>query len=164
MLGSVASFHMQHEKIPKAICNDIEKAQRQFIWGGSSDQRKARLINWKTLCTPRLAGGLSFKSLVSMNEAFLLKLGWRILASLDSLWVKVMKGKYDRGQFQQFQCKCYPYDSKVWKDISSVWPILTSNIKFCLGNGEKIKFWKHTWLDEDTPLLDAALVPIDDEA
>lgn len=75
VLGSLASFNMQHEKIPKSICYDIEKAQRQFIWGGASNQGKVHLINWKTLCTPRFAGGLSFKSLSAMNEAFILKLG-----------------------------------------------------------------------------------------
>lgn len=34
VLGSLATFQMQHDRIPKAICSAFEKAQRQFVWGG----------------------------------------------------------------------------------------------------------------------------------
>lgn len=49
LLGSLAVFQMQHVKLPKSICQAIEKAQRQFIWGDSLHQRKVHLINWHTL-------------------------------------------------------------------------------------------------------------------
>lgn len=33
VLGTAASCHMQHDCLPSSICNQIEKAQRSFIWG-----------------------------------------------------------------------------------------------------------------------------------
>lgn len=87
VLGSMATFQMQHEKLLKATCLAIEKAQRQFIWGDSAQQRRVHLINWKILCKPRNAGGLSFKNLSRMNEALLLKIGWKVLTKPRDLWV-----------------------------------------------------------------------------
>ena len=33
-----------------------------------------------------------------------------------------------------------------WKAILSCWPGVSSNLSFEVGNGQKIKFWKDTWL------------------
>lgn len=120
-------------------------------------QRKIHLVNWNTLYKLKSARGLGFKNLHSMNEAFLLKLGWGVIGKPIELWVQVLKGKYDRGTIPTLQCKVSAYDSRLWKAICSLWPHLQSNIMHCLGNGERIEFWNHTWLDDGNPLLDSAL-------
>ena len=37
-----------------------------------------------------------------------------------------------------------------WKAILSCWPGVSNNLSFEVGNGQRIKFWKATWLG-DTP-------------
>lgn len=81
VLGSLATFQMQHERLPKATCLAIEKAQRQFIWGDPIQQRKVHLVNWSTLCKARLTGGLSFKRLSVINNALLLKICWKVVSN-----------------------------------------------------------------------------------
>lgn len=60
VLGSMVSFHMQHEKIPKDTILSIEKAQRGFIWDSDASNRKAHLISWETMCKNRHEEGLEF--------------------------------------------------------------------------------------------------------
>jgi len=38
VISSIPYYHMQYAKIPKTICDEIEKIQRGFLWG-DSDQR-----------------------------------------------------------------------------------------------------------------------------
>nr|XP_025681707.1 uncharacterized protein LOC112783135 [Arachis hypogaea] len=64
----IAFFSMQHSKIPKSICNQVEKEQRRFIWGDDQDRRKAHFINWNTLCFSKEAGGLGLRKLDVMNR------------------------------------------------------------------------------------------------
>lgn len=64
------------------------------MWGNGNGQRKAHLLNWDCLCLPKREGGIDFKNLILVNDAFLLKLAWVILTKEEALWVQVMKGKY----------------------------------------------------------------------
>lgn len=54
VLSSVASFNMQHSKIPKGVCFKIEQAQRNFIWGDTVDKRRPHLVRWDICCTPKV--------------------------------------------------------------------------------------------------------------
>lgn len=161
VLGSMTTFQMQHEKIPKATCQAIETAQRQFMWGDSFQQRKVHLVNWHTLCNPKNAGGLNFKKLSEMNNALLLKIGWRVISRPRDLWIPVLRGKYDRGLIQRLQCKSYPYDSSLWKAIDALWPAIVSNLKHCIEDGVSTEFWNNTWIDEGSPLINYATSSVD---
>lgn len=45
-------------------------------------------------------GGLCLRSLVEMNKAYLLKLGWKLKIGDKSLWCQVMREKYDRSNYK----------------------------------------------------------------
>lgn len=122
IMGAVANFHMQHDKIPKSILLNIEQSQRDFIWGRNSNGRKAHLINWSTLCKPKSAGGMNFKNLSMMNDAFILKIGWETLTNKEALWTQVLRGKYNRGDIDKLQVKSGPSDSRLWKVVVNLWP------------------------------------------
>ena len=74
-----ANFPMQYTRTLKKVCLEIEKAQRAFIWGDTETKQKTHLINWATLCLPKVFKGLGFKCLNIMNEAFILKLRQELL-------------------------------------------------------------------------------------
>ncbi|XLU60381.1 hypothetical protein S245_019590 [Arachis hypogaea] len=90
----VAYYQMQHGRISKAVCHQIEQAQRAFVWGLDEQHRRAHLINWRTLCLPKEIGGLGFKSLERMNTAFLLKVCWELINHSNALWVRALNSKY----------------------------------------------------------------------
>lgn len=45
VLGYMACYPMQHTRIPSSICMEIEKCQREFVWGSSNASRKPHLIS-----------------------------------------------------------------------------------------------------------------------
>lgn len=48
------------------------------------------------MCQPNEIGGVGIKSLKQMNEAFLLKLLWRLTTDPTNLWAQVLTQKYGR--------------------------------------------------------------------
>lgn len=78
-LSSLASYSMHTAKIPRTICDSIDKKTRRFIWGGNEDAKKIHLLSWETLQLPRNQGGIGLRSARQANSAFLTKLGWRVL-------------------------------------------------------------------------------------
>lgn len=49
--------------------------------------------SWEALCFPLEEGGLNFKALDVVSEAFAMKLWWKLCAN-DSLWAGFMHHKY----------------------------------------------------------------------
>lgn len=121
VLGSMSSNVMLDSQVPVVVYKEVEKMQRDFIWGSVEGQRTCHLINWDTLCLPKCVGGLGFKRLVHMNDAFLMKLGWGMLTKSDSLWVTVLRGKYSRGIDLLKGTRYTEQDSHLWKQLHILW-------------------------------------------
>lgn len=85
---------MQSSLLPKSSCPEIEKICLRFIWGGNEEKGRVHLVNWKTLCQPKLEGGLGLKHMHIMNRVFIMKLGCDIIHVRDSLWARVLGDKY----------------------------------------------------------------------
>ncbi|PNY13598.1 RNA-directed DNA polymerase (reverse transcriptase) [Trifolium pratense] len=43
VLGTIPYYHMQYATIPKTICEEVDKIQRDFVWGDSDQGTKIRL-------------------------------------------------------------------------------------------------------------------------
>ena len=52
------------------------------------------MVSWDRIYQPKMAGGLGLKNLFQMNEVLLMKIGWNIIVSPTSLWIKVLCSKY----------------------------------------------------------------------
>ena len=76
--NTMSLYDMQHDLIPKGIIEDIERVQRNFLWGEEEGKKVWHPVAWDKLCMPKDKGGVGVKSLQHMNEAFLLKLIWRL--------------------------------------------------------------------------------------
>ncbi|KAK7245383.1 hypothetical protein RIF29_40223 [Crotalaria pallida] len=157
VLGSLANHNMQHSNLPISVCREFERAQRDFVWGSSQQQRKAHLLSWDNLCLPKTLGGLGFKRMKTFNDAFLMKLGWGILTKPNDLWVQVLKGKYARGRDFLKTVKSNNQDSSLWKRLAYLWPTLLDNVQFRIGNGKGTWFWKDRWIGDKITLQDFTL-------
>ncbi|KAF7833347.1 Retrovirus-related Pol polyprotein from transposon TNT 1-94 [Senna tora] len=88
VISTMPYYHMQNNVITKGIIQEIEKIERGFLWGSTSEKRKLHQVSWSKVCKPRSLGGLGIPKLDATNKAFLFKLDWQLLYNYDSLWVK----------------------------------------------------------------------------
>lgn len=91
MVQSVTSttpnYTMQTVALPTPIINQIDKINRNFLWGDTSNKKRIHLINWDTVCCPKHCGGLGIRKAGATNLALLAKLGWRIMTERQPLWI-----------------------------------------------------------------------------
>ncbi|GLT78653.1 hypothetical protein SLA2020_501810 [Shorea laevis] len=153
--STMANHTMQTTKLPVSICQEIDKANRNFLWGGAGGHRKLSLVSWERVCMPKSFGGLGVRSTSFMNQAFLAKLGWRILTEPDALWVQVVKAKYfPNCGFLEAEYKAG--SSHTWKGIIESKSLVQAGIGFVVSNGVNTRFWLDSWL-LDHPLFFSAV-------
>ena len=58
VLNAIPSYAMQTIKLPRSLCDAIDKKIQNFIWGTHGDIRKPHLANWNEVCKPKNQGGL----------------------------------------------------------------------------------------------------------
>lgn len=75
VVTAIPTYAMQTLKIPCGESYFIEAKCRRFIWGNTESSRGMHHIGWNTLCKPIDQGGLAFRKLRHVNEAFTIKLG-----------------------------------------------------------------------------------------
>ena len=85
---------MQTAKIPRFICDEIDRKTTRFLWGGNETTRKIHNVSWNQVTKNKMMGGLGFRFMRDTDAAFLAKLGWRVLAEKDKLWSQALRAKY----------------------------------------------------------------------
>ncbi|QHO30999.1 Putative ribonuclease H protein [Arachis hypogaea] len=155
-ISPVAYFSMQHNRIPISICNEIEKAQRDFIWGSDDSNKKAHLIGRQTLCFPKSMGGLGMKNLNIMNRAFLDKIYWELIEKLNDLWASIIWAKYNPNKNPHLISRAANCSS-LWKNLAPMWSFIRENTIHIIGNCLNTLFWRDVWLDMDRPLMELVL-------
>jgi len=144
---------MQYTKLPKILCNEMEKIQRSFLWGDTDLSRKPRLVGWDICCLPKNEGGLGIKRPRHMNDAFLMKMLWNLITKPDDLWCKVLYSKYGRNKDLRVAVDSKSYDSPLWKALTGIWEQFQQNIVWQLGDGNNINFWMDKWAPSGTSLM-----------
>lgn len=144
---------MQSTRIPKGICDEIEKLQRNFIWGHPEGGRRMHTLSWEVLCKNKECGGLGIKRLNEMNDAFLMKVGWRIIDKPDNLCSRVLTSKYGRGKDLRREISSKESDSILWKELSRLWTVMEGCFRWQVGNGKDTRFWLDNWGVKDSPLI-----------
>lgn len=52
-LGSISNHVMQYIKLSSHVTNQIDRIQRNFIWGTTIEKRKIHLVKWDTITNPK---------------------------------------------------------------------------------------------------------------
>ena len=76
-----------------------------------------------------------------VNRASIAKLGWRILTDNDSIWVRIIRDEYVKNN-NFFRIPKRAGDSNVWKEIMNHRKYDGAGLKWCIGDGRKVSFWK----------------------
>ncbi|KAH9800659.1 hypothetical protein KPL71_000753 [Citrus sinensis] len=91
---AVPAYAISVFKLPKGLCEDIQKAIAKFWWGSKKDRHKIHWLRWDSLSKAKSRGGMGFRDLTSFNQALVAKQGWRLLRFPNSLMARVMQAKY----------------------------------------------------------------------
>ena len=79
------------------VAKQLEKLQRDFLWGSVEGVKKYHLVSWEAICQPRFGGSLGMRRLGTFNKALLGKWIWRFTKEIDRLWRRVIVAKYGAG-------------------------------------------------------------------
>ncbi|KAM2637494.1 hypothetical protein EV1_021984 [Malus domestica] len=152
--SSIPVYAMQTTKLPASVCEELDKVNRDFLWGDTDQKKKVHLCQWSMVCKPKSKGGLGIKRACVMNQALLAKLGWRIHAKDSGLWSQIYQAKYLKGYsildpkiHERTEC------SYSWKGILYGVNLLKKGMTWRIGNGESVKFWKDSWV-LNVPLME----------
>ncbi|XP_058782945.1 uncharacterized protein LOC131657578 [Vicia villosa] len=126
--------------LPVSLLKDIEQASRNFIWSGSTTSKKLVTVAWNKVCQPKSHGGLGLRSLITLNNASNLKLGWDLINSEEN-WACLLRARVLRN----FGYIRHHIFSTVWSSIKPEIQCLYSNTAWSIGNGSRIKFWTDAW-------------------
>ncbi|KAK7282263.1 hypothetical protein RIF29_10909 [Crotalaria pallida] len=159
---SLPCYVMQACVIPASICQEVEKICRGFIWGSTNERRKCHLVSWEVICSPKEKGGLGFRNLKSVNEAYMMKLAWNMISNPNALWSKVLTSKYKVENPINVSPSTKPNVSALWRGISRAFPKVRDGIMRNMENGGTIKFWKDPWLPGIKAIADIPGVDVPD--
>ena len=140
-LSNLPTYFLSLFPILAAVANQIEKLQRNFLWGGIGDEPKFHLVKWATVCSPIASGGLGIRKVILFNEDLLGKWLWRFGMERAALWRQVIEVKYGN----EWGGWCTrpvngPYGVRLWKYISRGWPSFSHYILNDIGDGSSVKF------------------------
>ncbi|KAF7844636.1 putative RNA-directed DNA polymerase [Senna tora] len=130
--SAIPSYVMQTVELPVTVCNEIEKANRKFIWGGNENRRKVHLVGWDKLCNPKSSGGLGLRHLKVQNSTFMSKLGMSVGSN----------------------------PSRLWRGIVKNWSSVDKGVRWRIGNGNRSKFWSDEWIPNYGKLCHMAVGPL----
>lgn len=156
VLNSLPIYYMSLFKVPSGVVKEIEMTQANFLWGGAELKRKLHMVSWANITQDKKQGGLGIRSVKEMNESLLLKWWWRFGMEKDALWRKVIVAKYklEEGSWS-LNREINNKMSILWKDIilvherqPNMFSKFVENVKFKVGDGRNILFWKDNWLNE----------------
>ncbi|KAK4285196.1 hypothetical protein QN277_001926 [Acacia crassicarpa] len=132
---SIPGYVMQTSSLPMTTCESLDKYNRKFLWVSTEDKQKIPLVSWDAICKPKTRGGLGLRHAKDQNNAYLMKLGWRLATKREDLWVKVIQSKYNCGNDKLPRINMSNPRSNLWSGIKRTWGKVQDGIK-PLANGQ----------------------------
>ncbi|XP_042487366.1 uncharacterized protein LOC122067601 [Macadamia integrifolia] len=127
----------------EVLCRGLRSmVQNGLIKSLPGPRGKKIVVKWDEVCKPTREGGLGIRRLRDVNFACLCKLAWQIKHgnSLMSVFFRARFLKIDGS------LKTTYLSSSIWPGLKKVWRWVQSHEQWTVGNGQRIKFWKDSWL------------------
>ncbi|RVX08739.1 putative ribonuclease H protein [Vitis vinifera] len=121
------------------------------VWDGGDveGRRRIHLVRWTAICKDKKYGGLGLRHLKEFNHALLGKWLWRFSLERESLWRKVIVGKFGEGEGGWTTREVREsYGMSLWKDIRKGWEEFFLRTSIGIGNGRCTRFWWDYWAGE----------------
>ena len=92
--STIPAYFIQCNALPNKILDNINKVNRNFLWGSLEVDKKMHWVEWNKITKLKREGGLGLHIARGRNLSLLAKLNWRFLSEGHTLWAKVLKSKY----------------------------------------------------------------------
>ncbi|CAL1405408.1 unnamed protein product [Linum trigynum] len=160
--SSMAIYPMFTERLPTAICNSLDRINRQFVWGEEDGKSKFHPVAWEQMTKPRQQGGVGIRPTKLANQAMLAKGAWKLATGNQALWARVMRSKYGRNRQGLSILQKRKGSSFAWNSFSHTVNLLRKGAAYNVTTSQKTKFWTDVWAMEE-PLLEVTTseVPLD---
>jgi hypothetical protein len=97
-------------------------------------------------------GGFGIPDMRNLNLSLLNSWIFRYGLHTDSMWVKIVNHKYNTNN-PNFFCSNETAASPFWKGVMWALQAARMGIKWLVGNGRKIRFWKDHWLGNSSQAI-----------
>ena len=97
MAQAVPVYSMSCFRLPRGLCEELNKIIRQFYWGSKEGNRKPHWVSWKAMTETKINGGLGFKDMELFNLSLLARQAWRFLSEPKSFCASFMRVVYYPG-------------------------------------------------------------------
>ncbi|XP_050238477.2 uncharacterized protein LOC126687968 [Mercurialis annua] len=161
VLMSIPGYAMQTTSLPNGLCDQIDRLVRNFVWGNHNGSHKPSLVNWEVMCSPCSNGGGGIQKLKNQNKAFLMKIGFNVIAKPELFWVQVVRNKYGWTRNNN-SCNIKGPCSVLWRNLHHLWHNISYGTHCALGDGRIINFWSDNWVADLGPLRLLAFSPLQD--
>ena len=74
VMFAIPNHVMQGVALSAYICDKLDKINRDFLWGSTSDRKRMHLVGWNKIVKFKEEGGLGFQAARAKNIALLSKL------------------------------------------------------------------------------------------
>lgn len=143
-LSAILVYASQALPLSASICEQLDHINRNFIWGHERGQKRHHLINWRTVCLPKGAGGIGVRQFKKVNLAFFINAVWRLWRDEASVWAQTFKNKYFP-TCSIWQAINRPSHSVTWKYLLKARDQILQNIRWLVGHGNEVSFWHDNW-------------------
>lgn len=146
MASALPLYFMEVFLLPKEVLRDLDKMVKNLWWGFQDYQQchfhpKA----WTSICLPKDMGGLDLCRMEDVNIAMMAKLHWRSITNKDSLWVKVLTGKYCR-HADFLSTPVVGGKSWIWSSLLQIRDVNKAGFCWLIRNGSHINIWCDPWV------------------
>uniref|UniRef100_A0A2N9HXU9 CCHC-type domain-containing protein n=1 Tax=Fagus sylvatica TaxID=28930 RepID=A0A2N9HXU9_FAGSY len=149
--SAIPAYYMQNVALPIRVCSNLDKLNRDFLWGSIDDRKKMHMVSWDKVCRSRDLGGLGLYSTKARNLALLAKLNWRVMENPNSLWAKTLIAKYCPNGIMDERLETRRSGSSNWKGLKKGHEVFRKGLRWVVNNGQEISFWHDLWVG-DRPL------------
>ncbi|KAL9235614.1 hypothetical protein vseg_010359 [Gypsophila vaccaria] len=141
---SIPTYHMGLFKLPKSLCDDLNRSISKFWWGHRDEGRHITWVAWSKLCSGKNEGGLGFRHIDTFNLAMLGKQLWRFIEAPSSLVTTLLKARYFPN-CSVIEATIGNHPSYVWRSLMEAKWVLEKGCRWLIGNGKSVRFWEDRW-------------------
>uniref|UniRef100_A0A2N9IBY2 Reverse transcriptase domain-containing protein n=1 Tax=Fagus sylvatica TaxID=28930 RepID=A0A2N9IBY2_FAGSY len=160
--SAIPSYYMQNVALPSRVCLDLDKLNRNFLWGSTEEKKKMHMVGWNKVCRAKNLGGLGIYATKPRNIVLLSKLNWRLLEERDAVWAKTLSAKYLPNGPVINHLPSHRLGSSNWRALRAGHEVFRNGFRWVVNNGASVSFWFDKWVGK-CPLRDLILGPLTQE-
>lgn len=97
------------------------------------------------------------------DSSFMMKLGWGLVGSNETLWARVLRAKYDCGSGEIPKMVKKQESSRLWEGIVNSWDKVLEGFVWKVNDGLSVRFWQDAWVMGLSKLVDYSTASLCDE-